>query len=57
MTLANLGLALLVLVGTFLVPKNLPAVLDIALVGRVPLDAGARYALASVTRYLVGESV
>ncbi len=54
MTLANLGLAILVLIGTFLVSKNLPAVMDIALVGRVPLDAGARYALVTVTRYVVG---
>ncbi|MEZ6187277.1 MAG: mechanosensitive ion channel [Planctomycetota bacterium] len=52
-TLLHLGLALFALGLTFLVAQNLPGLLELVLLQRLPLDAGARYALISVTRYAV----
>jgi potassium efflux system protein len=52
-TLADLTLGLIMLVITVLAAKNIPGVLEIALLQRLPLDAGARYAIASLTQYLI----
>jgi potassium efflux system protein len=52
-TLADLGLALLVLAVTLVLSKNLPGFLEIVLLERLPLDAGARYAVITVTRYVL----
>ncbi|MCA8923463.1 MAG: mechanosensitive ion channel [Planctomycetes bacterium] len=52
-TLVHLGTALIVFAFTLLVARNLPGLLELALFQRLPLDAGARYALITVTRYAV----
>jgi potassium efflux system protein len=52
-TLAHL-IASLVTVGlTIAAARNLPGVLELLLLNRLPLDAGARYALHSLLRYAV----
>ncbi len=52
-TLANLGLALLALATTVIAAKNIPGLLEMAVLEHLPLDAGARYAVAAVSRYLI----
>lgn len=49
----DLGLALLVLVMTIVAAKNLPGLLEISIPQQLPLDAGARYAITTLTRYVV----
>ncbi|MCC6123448.1 MAG: mechanosensitive ion channel [Pirellulales bacterium] len=52
-TLADLGLAMLVLATTLIAAKNIPGLLEMAVLQHLPLDAGARYAAATVSRYLI----
>jgi small-conductance mechanosensitive channel len=52
-TLADLILAVLALALTWYAGKNVPGLLEIAVLQRLPLDAGARYAASSVTRYIL----
>jgi potassium efflux system protein len=52
-TLADLILGLIMVVITVLAAKNIPGVLEIALLQRLPLDPGARYAITSLTQYLI----
>jgi len=52
-TAADLGLALLLILVTLALVRSLPGALEFALIGRLPLDAGARYAASTVARYLV----
>ena len=52
-TLADLGLALLLLVITFIATKNLPGVMEIVLLQRLPLDPGARFAIKALSQYLI----
>lgn len=52
-SLADLGLAAFILSMTFVAAKNLPGLLEISLPQRLPLDAGARYAITTLTRYVV----
>jgi potassium efflux system protein len=52
-TLASLGLAMLVLATTIFAAKNIPGLLEMAVLQHLPLDAGARYAAATVSRYLI----
>ncbi len=52
-TLADAGLAVLLLVATWLAFRNVPGLLEIVLLQRLPLDAGSRYALNTVMRYLI----
>jgi potassium efflux system protein len=51
-TLADLVLAVLVLATTFIAAKNIPGLLEMAVLQHLPVDAGARYALSTVSRYL-----
>jgi potassium-dependent mechanosensitive channel len=51
--LADLFLAVIVLVTTVIAAKNIPGVLEMAVLQHMPLDAGARYAVATVCRYLI----
>ena len=55
-TLADLGLAILIFLMTSIAAKNVAGLLEISL-SRMPqrlaLDAGARYAIATITRYLL----
>jgi potassium efflux system protein len=50
-SLADLGLASLYLLGMVLLVKRLPALLDLLLVGRLRMEAGNRYTLATLTTY------
>jgi potassium-dependent mechanosensitive channel len=52
-TLANLLLALLVGVVTVAAARNLPGVLEIAVLRRLSIDAGSRYAITQVLRYVI----
>jgi len=52
-TLADLGLALILLFFTVAAARSLPALLELVLLPRLPLDVGARYAVATVARYLI----
>ncbi len=52
-TLADLGLAVLVLATTVIAAKNIPGLMEMAVLQHLPLDAGARYAVATVSRYLI----
>ncbi|QDU85544.1 Mechanosensitive channel MscK precursor [Planctomycetes bacterium Pla163] len=52
-TLADLLLALVVVVLTTVGAKNVPGLLEITLLKRLPLDSGARTALATLSRYLI----
>jgi len=50
-TLANLIMAVLVVVTTYIAAHNLPGLLEITLVNRISLDTGARYAFTTLCRY------
>ncbi len=52
-TLAHLGLAIIVFAATIIAAKNIPGLLEIALLQHLPVDAGVRYAVATVSRYLL----
>ena len=52
-TLAHLGLAILVLTTTLIAAKNIPGLLEMALLQHLPVDAGVRYAVATVSRYFI----
>lgn len=52
-TLAEIALSLLVLLVTFTAGRNLPGLLEIGILQRLPLDAGARYAATTIIRYLI----
>ncbi len=53
LTLADLGVALLTILLTLIAMRNLPALVEIAVLQRLPVDAAARYAIATVLRYLI----
>lgn len=52
-TLADLGLALVLLLVTIMSARNLPALLEISLLQRLPLDSGARNAVSTLARYFI----
>jgi len=52
-TLADLGLAVLLLATTIIAAKNIPGLLEMAVLQHLPFDAGARYAVATVSRYVI----
>ena len=52
-TLADLGLAILLTLVTIALSRSLPGALEFALLPRLPLDAGGRYAASTVVRYLI----
>nr|MBC8451215.1 mechanosensitive ion channel [Planctomycetota bacterium] len=53
LTLADLLLALVFLALTSVAARNLPALLELALLQRLPLDSGSRYAVSTIVRYLI----
>ena len=53
LTLNDLFLGIVILVFTFLAAKNLPGVLEITLLQRLPLETGARYALTTLIQYVI----
>jgi potassium efflux system protein len=52
-TLADLGLALVIGAATFILAKQLPAVLEIILLRRFDMTAGSRYTFTTLTNYAV----
>jgi small-conductance mechanosensitive channel len=52
-TLADLLMAIVAVVLTWYAGRNVPSLLEIAVLQRLPIDAGARYAASSVTRYVL----
>jgi potassium efflux system protein len=52
-TLADLALALLLLVIASIATKNVPALLEIGLLQHLPLGGGERYAITTTARYLI----
>lgn len=52
-TLKDLGLAMLVGALTFVAARNLPGAMEITILRRMRVDAGARYALSSISRYII----
>lgn len=52
-TLANLAMAILLTVAVVVAARNIPGVLEVALLGRVAMNAGNRYAVSQVARYAI----
>ena len=52
-TLADLLLAVMIAALTMFASRNLPGLMEIAVLQRLPMDAGARYAASTVSRYLI----
>jgi potassium efflux system protein len=50
-TLANIAISVIVIVITIIAVRNLPGLLEMILLNRLPLDPGARYAYSAVCRY------
>ncbi|MEW8506973.1 MAG: mechanosensitive ion channel domain-containing protein [Candidatus Thiodiazotropha sp.] len=53
LTLRDILVGVIILSVTFLAAKNLPGVLEITLLQRLPLESGARYALTMLLQYLI----
>ena len=53
LTLFGLGLATLVGVLTWVAMSNLPGLLEITLLNRLPVDLGVKYAVTTVARYIL----
>jgi len=54
LTVADLGLAIIVIIATVVAFRNVPGLVEIVVLQRLPLDAGSRYALSTVLRYSIG---
>jgi potassium efflux system protein len=52
-TLADIGGALLLVALTAIATRNIPGLLEITILQRLPMDAGGRYAIAAVGRYTI----
>lgn len=52
-TLADALVALVIVCMTITAGRNIPGVLEIAVLQRLPLDSGGRYAITTVSRYLI----
>jgi potassium efflux system protein len=52
-TLANISMAVIVAVTTIIASRNLPGLLEVILLNRLPMDPGARYAYSTVCRYTI----
>lgn len=52
-TAGDLVKSIVIVLLTVIAGRNVPGVLEIACLRRLPLDAGGRYAITSVTRYLI----
>jgi len=53
LTLSDVALALLVLIITIVVSKNIPGLLEITLLQRLPLEPSGRYAVSTIARYVL----
>ena len=52
-TLADLGLAVVVTLLTIVAFRNIPGLLEITILQRLPIDAGGRFAATAITRYAI----
>lgn len=52
-TAADVILAIIVAMITFIASKNLPGMFEIAILQRLPFDSGARYAISTVSKYII----
>lgn len=52
-TLADLGLAILLLGLTVIAGSNIPGLIEIILLQRLPIDSGGRYAISTIGRYVI----
>ena len=52
-TLADVGAALIFFALTYVLARNLPGLLEITILKRLPLDGGARFAVTSILRYII----
>ncbi len=52
-TLTDLFVTVAIFASTWFAARNLPGLLEIAVLQKLPLDPGARYAASSVTRYAI----
>ncbi|MBW2431071.1 MAG: mechanosensitive ion channel, partial [Deltaproteobacteria bacterium] len=52
-TLADIIMAVIVAVITIIAGRNLPGLLEVILLNRLPMDPGARYAYSTVCRYAI----
>jgi potassium efflux system protein len=53
LTLADVLIALLFTLLTSVAAKNLPALLELSVLVRLPMDSGTRYAVSTIVRYLI----
>lgn len=52
-TLADVGAALLFFIVTWVLARNLPGLLEITILKRMPVDTGIRFAVTSILRYIL----
>lgn len=52
-TIADIGISIVILIATLIAFRNIPGLIEIVVLQRLPLDAGSRYALSTVIRYLI----
>lgn len=52
-TIADLIIAVVIGVVTLILTRNIPGLLEIAVLQRLPLDAGSRYAISTIVRYII----
>jgi potassium-dependent mechanosensitive channel len=52
-TVADILFAVALTIATIVLFRSLPALVDIVVLSRLPLDSGARYALSTVVRYVI----
>jgi len=52
-TLADISMAVIVVMTTIIAGRNLPGLLEVILLNRLPMDPGARYAYSTVCRYAI----
>lgn len=52
-TVADIGLAILIGIVTFLCAQNIPGLMEISILQRLPLDNSVRYAITRVTSYAI----
>jgi potassium efflux system protein len=52
-TLADLLISALILIGALIAARSMPGLLEISVLGRLPIDSGGRHAIGLVSRYAV----
>jgi len=52
-TLTSLFLALIIIVITTITARNIPGLLELVILQRLPLDRGVRFAIVTLTRYII----